>query len=235
MRQRYLLKSSNKEKTTDCSAAPLYNDVNKNIERLLNELGNSSDVSFRMVESPYQKTLKAAVIHLDGLADENIINENIMTPLIQWLKESNQVVTVKEIEEQIPQMLTVSQLTIKKNWHEFMSAVLTGDTVILLNGSSKVFIGNTKKLQSRAVTEPTSQTVVRGPKDSLTENLRTNTSLIRARIQDSNLRLDSMKIGISKARKITKNILPIKNLAISVHSISTISLTFTPSQHNASF
>lgn len=195
MRQRYLLKSSTKEKTTDCSVTPLYDDINKNIERLLNELGNSSDVSFRMVESPYQKTLKAAVIHLDGLADENIINENIMTPLIQGLKESNQVVTVKEIEAQIPQMLTVSQLTIKENWHEFMSAVLTGDTVILLNGSSKIFIGNTKKLQSRAVTEPTSQTVVRGPKDSFTENLRTNTSLIRARIQDSNLRLDSMKIG----------------------------------------
>ncbi|HWL27247.1 MAG TPA: spore germination protein, partial [Ureibacillus sp.] len=92
MRQKYLLKSSNREKTPDCSAAPLYDDVNKNIERLLNELGNSSDISFRMVESPYQKTLKAAVIHLDGLADENIINENIMTPLIQWLKESNQVV-----------------------------------------------------------------------------------------------------------------------------------------------
>ncbi|WWB84399.1 spore germination protein [Priestia aryabhattai] len=195
MRQRYLLKSPNKEKTTACSATPLYDDVNKNIERLLNELGNSSDVSFRMVESPYQNTLKAAVIHLDGLADENIINENIMTPLIQWFKESNQVVTVEKIEEQIPQILTVSQLTIKENWHEFVSAVLTGDTVILMNGSSKIFTGNTKKLQSRAVTEPTSQTVVRGPKDSFTENLRTNISLIRARIQDSNLRLDSMKIG----------------------------------------
>lgn len=110
----------------------------------MNELGNSSDVSFRMVESPHQNTLKAAVIHLDGLADENIINENIMTPLIQWFKESNQVVTVEEIEEQIPRMLTVSQLTIKENWHEFVSAVLTGDTVILMNGSSKIFIGTTK-------------------------------------------------------------------------------------------
>ncbi|MBQ4870219.1 spore germination protein [Priestia megaterium] len=195
MRQRHLLRESKEKKTINYSVTPLYDDVNKNIERLLNELGNSSDVSFRIVESPYQKTVKAAVVHLDGLADENIINENIMTPLIQWLKESNQVVTVKEIEEQISQILTVSQLTIKENWHEFMSAVLTGDTVILLNGSSKIFIGNTKKLQSRAVTEPTSQTVVRGPKDSFTENLRTNTSLIRARIQDSNLRLDSMKIG----------------------------------------
>ena len=195
MRQRYLLRESKEKKTINYSVTPLYDDVNKNIERLLNELGNSSDVSFRIVESPYQKTVKAAVVHLDGLADENIINENIMTPLIQWLKETNQVVTVKEIEAQIPQMLTVSQLTIKENWQDFISAVLTGDTVILLNRSSKIFIGNTKKLQSRAVTEPTSQTVVRGPKDSFTENLRTNTSLIRARIQDSNLRLDSMKIG----------------------------------------
>ncbi|MFK7681554.1 spore germination protein [Priestia megaterium] len=195
MRQRHFLKKTEKKKNRDGSVTPLYDDVNKNIERLLNELGNSSDVSFRMVESPYQETLKAAVIHLDGLADENIINENIMTPLIKLLKESNQVVTVKEIEEQLSQMLTVSQLTVKENWHEFMSAVLTGDTVILLNGSFKIFIGNTKKLQSRTVAEPTSQTVVRGPKDSFTENLRTNTSLIRARIQDPNLRLDSMKIG----------------------------------------
>jgi len=195
MQKRHFLKKNNEEKTTGFSVTPLYDDVNKNIERLLNELGNSSDVSFRMVESPYEKKLKAAVIHLDGLADENIINENMMTPLIQLLKESDQEVTVKEIEEKVPQILTVSQLNIKENWHEFMSAVLTGDTVVLLNGSSKIFIGNTKKLQSRAVTEPTSQTVVRGPKDSFTENLRTNTSLIRARIQDPNLRLDSMKIG----------------------------------------
>jgi len=195
MQKRHFLKKNNEEKTTGFSVTPLYDDVNKNIERLLNELGNSSDVSFRMVESPYEKKLKAAVIHLDGLADENIINENMMTPLIQLLKESDQEVTVKEIEEKVPQILTVSQLNIKENWHEFMSAVLTGDTVVLLNGSSKIFIGNTKKLQSRAVTEPTSQTVVRGPKDSFTENLRTNTSLIRARIQDPNLRLESMKIG----------------------------------------
>jgi spore germination protein KA len=110
VRQRHLLRESKEKKTINYSVTPLYDDVNKNIERLLNELGNSSDVSFRIVESPYQKTVKAAVVHLDGLADENIINENIMTPLIQWLKESNQVVTVKEIEEQISQILTVSQL-----------------------------------------------------------------------------------------------------------------------------
>ncbi len=41
------------------------------------------------------------------------------------------------------------------------------------------------------------------------------------------------KIGISKTRKSTKNILQIENLAIPVHSISAMLLTFIPSQHDA--
>ncbi|WP_286201447.1 hypothetical protein [Bacillus sp. ISL-4] len=58
-----------------------------------------------MIESPLQKSVQAAVIHLDGLADANIINENIVDPLIQWFKENNQILT--EIEEQARHILTV--------------------------------------------------------------------------------------------------------------------------------
>ncbi|CAI8903355.1 hypothetical protein EMIT0180MI3_21134 [Priestia megaterium] len=43
------------------------------------------------------------------------------------------------------------------------------------------------------------------------------------------------KIGISKAHKSTNNILQIENLVMPVLSISAISLTFIPTQHNASF
>jgi len=39
----------------------------------MKELGHSSDLSVRMVESPHQKSVKPAVIHLDGLAYGNII------------------------------------------------------------------------------------------------------------------------------------------------------------------
>ncbi|MFC8563574.1 hypothetical protein [Peribacillus frigoritolerans] len=42
---------------------------------MMKELGHSSDLSVRMVESPHQKSVKPTVIHLDGLADGNIIME----------------------------------------------------------------------------------------------------------------------------------------------------------------
>jgi spore germination protein KA len=99
------------------------------------------------------------------------------------------------MEKRASHILTVSQVTVKESWQEFLSAVLTGDTVVLLNGSTKAFIASTKSQPSRAITEPTSQTVIRGPKDSFTENLRTNTSLIRARIQNPDVRLESLKVG----------------------------------------
>ncbi|TKH02740.1 spore germination protein, partial [Peribacillus simplex] len=56
----------------------------------MNELGNSSDLSVRMIESPHDKSVQAAVIHLDGLADATIINENIVKSLIDWFKENKQ-------------------------------------------------------------------------------------------------------------------------------------------------
>ncbi|MFF5397367.1 spore germination protein [Peribacillus butanolivorans] len=190
-----LIKSKEKHSTNRITVSTLYDDVNENVERLMKELGHSSDLAVRVIESPHQKTLRAAVIHLDGIADDSIINENIVDPLIQWLKENDQVLTFTEIEEQISHIFTVSQLTVIENWQEFVSAVLTGDTAVLLNGSPKAFIASTKKMHSRAITEPSSQTVIRGPKDSFTENLRVNTSLIRARIQNPNVRLESMKVG----------------------------------------
>lgn len=189
------LKRSKEKPTTNnqIKVNTLSDVVNENVVKLMNELGHSSDLSIRMIESPHHKSVQAAVIHLDGLADSNIINENIVDPLIQWFKENNQILT--GLEERAIHILTVSQLTVKESWQDFMSAVLTGDTVVLLNGSTKAFIASTKKQPSRAITEPTSQTVIRGPKDSFTENLRTNTSLIRARIQNPDVRLESLKVG----------------------------------------
>lgn len=183
-------KRAKEKPTTD---GTLLCEVSENVKRLMKELGHSSDLSVRMIESPHDKSVQAAVIHLDGLADGNIINESIVDPLIQWFKENNQTLT--EMEERASHILTVSQVTVKESWQEFLSAVLTGDTVVLLNGSTKAFIASTKSQPSRAITEPTSQTVIRGPKDSFTENLRTNTSLIRARVQNPDVRLESLKVG----------------------------------------
>jgi spore germination protein KA len=61
---------------------------------------------------------------------------------------------------------------------------------------------NSKGWEKRSVTEPGSEAVVRGPRESFVENLRTNTSLIRRKIKNSALIVESMIIG----RKTRTNI-----------------------------
>ena len=69
-------------------------------------------------------------------------------------------------------------------------------------------MGNT---QYRQVSEPTSQTVIRGPKDSFVESLSTNQSLIRRRIRNKNLYFEEFIIGHETKTKI--NIVYVKGIA----------------------
>src|SRR4051794_24300865 len=80
------------------------------------------------------------------------------------------------------------------NWNQVYDSLLSGNTIIFLQGCNKAISGETNGWEKRAITEPTTQLSIRGPKDSFTEALRTNTALIRRRIKSPNLRVDSMKI-----------------------------------------
>ena len=73
--------------------------------------------------------------------------------------------------------------------------VLSGDTVLFLEGYQTCIVASTRGWRDRAVSEPQSQTVVRGPRDSFTETLRTNTALIRRRIKSPKLWIESQQIG----------------------------------------
>jgi len=73
--------------------------------------------------------------------------------------------------------------------------LLSGDTIILIDGYAQGFAASSRGWEDRGVTEPNSQTVVRGPKDSFSETLRTNTALLRRKIKDTNLWIETKPIG----------------------------------------
>ncbi len=49
--------------------------------------------------------------------------------------------------------------------------------------------------KGRVITEPTTQNVIRGSKEAFTENIKENISLVRKRIKDKALRVESLSIG----------------------------------------
>ncbi|MGN7298141.1 spore germination protein [Ferdinandcohnia sp. SAFN-114] len=171
----------------------IQDSVDDNIKRLENELGNSADLSIRKLKFTSDKNV--AIIHFNGIVDEESINNNVVNRIIKLLNECNTSVTTEHLADKIFQIISITSVKYVSEWFQLIDSLLSGDTIILINGNQKAITIATRKFQSRSINEPTSQTVIKGPKDSFTENMGTNISLIRSRIQNSKLRLKQTKVG----------------------------------------
>jgi len=77
-----------------------------------------------------------------------------------------------------------------------------GKTVFLVDGYNKFFSIDTYYVEGRSITEPTSQNVIRGPKECFVENISVNISLLRKRIKNKSLRVEDLSVGYVTKTKI---------------------------------
>ncbi|NLY50969.1 MAG: spore germination protein, partial [Firmicutes bacterium] len=68
--------------------------------------------------------------------------------------------------------------------------LLNGKTCLLGQGWSEALLVDTRGWEKRAISEPLSESAVRGPREGFVENIATNISLIRRRLRHPNLRIE---------------------------------------------
>lgn len=179
----------NEEKVELCT------ELEKNLENITKLLHHSSDLLIRQCKLG-RTNQKCAIVCIDGLVDMELINDKTIKPILtdHSFKDSN--IHLSEIPSYlIDHVLSTEEIHIVNTLDDVMLPILSGDTAIFINGTTQVIIIGTKNWEGRSIEEPTSETLVRGPRDGFNENLRTNTVLIRRRVRDPNLRFESFKIG----------------------------------------
>src|SRR5699024_1057736 len=92
-------------------------------------------------------------------------------------------------------ILTVGELDKINDFETLLVSLLSGNVILLLDGYVTGLEIGLKEWDNRGVTETSSVSVVRGPKESFSENIRTNTALIRRKIKDPNLWMETRVIG----------------------------------------
>lgn len=73
--------------------------------------------------------------------------------------------------------------------------LLEGDLLVFIDGWDKALSFQTVMVQGRQITEPISEPVVLGPRESTVENLKKNIGLIRTRIKSPRFKLESISGG----------------------------------------
>ncbi|GAA0492130.1 spore germination protein GerKA [Salinibacillus aidingensis] len=187
------------QQTSSNHQQPLTGAVNNDVQYIQNGMGNSSDLVTRLFQIGTDYPVQAAVIYTDGLVDKNFVQNFIMETLMVDIRVSDQGQNPLEMKDILTQMkdrsLATSDIRELTDYQTVYEEILSGNTVLLLNGFMIGLAISSPGYESRSVEEPSSQPVVRGPKEGFTEVLWTNTSLIRRRIKDPNLWIESKKIG----------------------------------------
>lgn len=170
-------------------------DLNSNINKIEEAMGFSSDVTVREFTVAPWTEMKAAVIFIKGLVEKEVINEQVIGALMlndRFNSVKDNVEFFQMIKEYgIPNTYLNEEFDVDK----IVSELIDGNTILLLDKMDKVIIVGSSGWKDRAISEPTSENVIRGPKDGFTENIENNTALIRRRIKSSDLRVELFRIG----------------------------------------
>ena len=169
---------------------PILKNCQDNLQRIKEELGNSTDIVIR--EFQFQR-VTGAIVYIDGISDSMVISDFVIETLLKISTDSE--AGTDPFQLMLEKAVSLGSISQIRDWDKLYESLLSGDTIIFLNGYEVAISGGTRGGEKRAITEPTTQLTIRGAKDSFTESFRTNTSLIRRRIKSPNLWLETMKIG----------------------------------------
>ncbi|HEX2953484.1 MAG TPA: spore germination protein [Bacillota bacterium] len=190
------------QETAEEQQAPWLNlstDLATNERYLKETIGQSTDVVFREYTIQLQEPVRIMLIFIDGLIDKQIINEYILQAFTfeseleaDWTKKYQADDLALYIRDRL---LVINEVKAVCDFPTLMTFVMSGETAILIDGSSKALIANTRGWEHRSIDEPKTESVVRGPRVGFNEIIKTNTAQIRRWIRDPNLRIKTMQIG----------------------------------------
>lgn len=131
------------------------------------------------------------MVYVDGLTDNNMLQEHVISPLQRFQPEEQGDVFQAFFHSEID----MADLKEETSFDNVINSILRGDTALFVEGYAKVIIISSKKLPVRSIQESETEAVMRGPRDSFNESIRTCTALIRRRIKDPKCKVVQDKFG----------------------------------------
>lgn len=201
-------KDSSKEDKKDQSRK-ISKSLNENIDYLkeIFHVPKNQDVIIREFNIAHK--IPACIVFIDGMIETTIITQFTLPQLmdINPFCGFEGGCAVDFIEKNV---LPVHQVVRMSNFKEIISQILSGLTVIFIDGCDECIVMESRGFEKRTISAPVTETVVQGSQEGFTENMRTNITLVRRIIKNENL-ITEFQI-ISKANNIMAALLYIEGL-----------------------
>lgn len=179
-------KKKNENDSRKKEKEPLRFHLTANISILKKRLEKSTDIVFRPIKIGEQD---AFLVYINGLIDTNAIEFSALEKLLKYKGPS---LTFEEIEEKI---LTIGDVSKQTTFEDALEQLFDGNTLLFTENRDKVLVLDAKKFEDRSISEPDTESSIRGPREGFNENVGTSVSLLRRKIRSEKLKIISKKVG----------------------------------------
>jgi len=190
---------------------PINPSLDEQLAFIRRKTGNSADVVIRKASFDEKLGIKTAVVYVEGISNSQSINDFLIHSIIKNRELHMKSPDKEPFETLKEEIVALGDVNIQHDWDGVFQSIMSGETIVLVDGYSKALSASTRGGEHRSIEEPGSQVTVRGPRDGFTESIGTNIALVRRRIQNPNLWVESMKIG--KITKTDVSLVYIKGIA----------------------
>lgn len=206
---------SPKDSTNAAKPFKISDSLDENIF-FFKELANcDKTIKIRKFESSGPPRIRAAVIYIDGLVNELILNQNVIGPILKYREPH---VTESSCSSKDPtdrsdssadsnnksdspfnrvfyQILFGGDIKKSDDTSTLFQDLLMGNTVLFVDGTAQCILISTKGWSVRAVMEPEAEKVITGPHEGFNESIIHNLALLRRKITNPDLKYEFYTIG----------------------------------------
>jgi spore germination protein KA len=170
------------------------NDLNVNLQAIKQKFGIPQNKDFFIREFKIGRQKKAFIVYVEEMIDKQTLNLSIFPHLmakdvLNDLKEENPA------DYLVENVLAVNSLQKMNSYSEIIKEILGGSSALFVEGCTDCIVIETRGFQKRNIDKPLTETVIMGPQEGFTENLKTNLSLIRRLIKNRKFMIEMLPVG----------------------------------------
>lgn len=168
----------------------LHTDLKTTLKLISNAAGDTADLNIINIEIG---NTECAVLSIEGMASSQLMAELIFEPLTEYSKQEHTAAEIMEMLEKHSLMSADRQIVTDAG--TLLELLFSGFAAIITDGIPRAVCLGIQGYEKRAVSIPEAEQTIGGARDSFTETMRTNMSLVRRRLKTPELRFEIIQIG----------------------------------------
>ena len=165
----------------------LTGELEKDLTALRERAYNTSDLITRPITVC---GIRMNLVMMEGMVDLNKLDEAMIRPLL-----SRQFPDGPAVFDWIEQTAVVGDVKDVYEYDQILSLVMTGFLAVLVDGVAKSIVMGVQGYPYRSISEPNAEVNEKGSRESFTEPIKLNLTMIRRRMRSGAVKFEMMETG----------------------------------------